>query len=74
MPQWKELYSMAITETRPIELRMLIDETERAITLRLREVGGDPFALPERHEIDNARSALKVLSREVGTWGQSEAY
>jgi hypothetical protein len=75
VPTWKKLYAVTVLETRPAELRILIDETERAISLRLHEMAmaHESDMTTERLELDNASSALKILLSQIMAWENYEA-
>lgn len=68
MPTWKQLYAAAMIETRPIELEIVIAETERAISARLREISNDSDNFAERLELDNAATTIEILSKEMIAW------
>jgi hypothetical protein len=68
VPTWKQLYAAAMIETRPIELEIVIAETERAISARLREISNDSDNFAERLELDNAATTIEILSKEMIAW------
>jgi hypothetical protein len=73
MTSWKKLFAVTVLETRPAEFQILATETERAISLRLREMAYESDSIAERLEIDNACVALTILSREIMAWKYYEA-
>jgi hypothetical protein len=74
MPSWKKLFDVTVVETRPVESRILIAETERAIRFRLQEMAkSEADTTAERLEIDDAASTLKILLSAIKAWENYEA-
>ena len=73
MRSWKKLFAVTVLENRPAEFRILVAETERAISLRLQEMAYESDSDAERLEIDNASVALKILWRKIMAWQNYEA-
>lgn len=62
LPDWRELFLAALFETDKQKLPARIDEAERRLLLRIREL----FAMPgnnieEKHAVDDALYALRAL-------------
>ncbi|MGB6387557.1 MAG: hypothetical protein WBD25_11170 [Terriglobales bacterium] len=60
---WRELYQAAMLELRPEELRLRIDNAERAIQQRIAELRqGDFNSKEELRALDDALRGLRVLA------------
>jgi hypothetical protein len=65
-PAWLELYELAVLETDNTVLEQRIGEAEKAISLRLAEIGLSTGGetLQEQTTIHAAAKALEILRRE----------
>jgi hypothetical protein len=68
MPDWKELYQAVTAETNSGFIAHLIDETEYAMWLRLRELRESSEDQAERREIETASGRLLNLKTEKLGW------
>lgn len=65
--RWKMLHQRAMTETDRTILRERIEETEKALEDRLRELWENRSGSPQEHlAIREARMSLELLRREAG--------
>jgi hypothetical protein len=63
--KWEELYAATVIETRPEQLRVLIAETKRCLSLRLNELARETDTVGERLSIEHALSVLEILMSEL---------
>jgi hypothetical protein len=60
---WQELYRAAMLELRPEQLRLRIDDAEKAIQQRIAELRqGDSSSAEELRALDDALRGLRVLA------------
>lgn len=65
---WKKLYSAALQEGDRTRMPVLIDDAERAIVTRARQLFASPDDnLREQHALDSAMDALHILKRCLAT-------
>jgi hypothetical protein len=65
---WKKLYSAALREGDRSRMPLLIDDAERAIVTRARQLFASPDDnLREQHALDSAMDALHILKRCLAT-------
>jgi hypothetical protein len=62
--EWRELYVEALLEANPLNLAGRIATAEKAIFLRMEEMGVGSVQRVERNAIADAISSLSVLRRE----------
>jgi hypothetical protein len=63
--EWYTLYSHALVEHDPIQLRFRIDQAEAAMFSRIQDLVQNPDSNPEREIIANALSSLHALQRNL---------
>ena len=68
MADWREFYKASVLETNPTQLERLITETEDAIFLRVRQLGGTSDSKKERRKMAEASAALWTLRTEKLGW------
>jgi hypothetical protein len=62
--EWRQLYVEALLETNPLNLAGRVATAEKAIFLRMEELGVGSVQRIERNAISDAISSLLVLRRE----------
>jgi hypothetical protein len=66
--RWEEWYMQTILEVSGQKMPERISATRRAIARRLQDLEHDSDHHAERHEIENALTALSMLEGEVQHW------
>jgi hypothetical protein len=67
-PRWEELYLRTILEVNGHRMPERITATRQAISGRLHDIEHDSNHHAERHQIENALTALSVLEVETREW------
>jgi hypothetical protein len=73
MQTWRDLYSAAVLETDPDQLRLRIKDATNAMFRRDEELDHSPDAHQEREEMAHASEALLVLETDYQTWNEHQA-
>jgi len=64
LPDWKNLYQLAVIELDPVKLATRITEARTVILDRIQETLTTPSHYAERQELSDALNGLRVLHQE----------